>query len=717
MINLLNNVVNSFEQVIIEVVDLESDIFKLVAGECYWAQQLFPLSNNNKPFKISEELPFLQDFLIDAKLIWNDDSNARIKSGFWTETLNTNNDIHLEAIAIKHNQQNILVVSNQSEEFKLRQNTMQSARELILFNDQLLEKNEYFQIRLRTILKEHTEKNKTDLLIEIIEKARFSVLITKSDLTTMVFNSETSTLFEENNVEVTEPSQPIDILIKLLTKQLPEYERIISTKSNWEGELCWMSPPSTLKWLKVSLYPVKNEVNDILNWIVFVNDITNIKYLVQRNEQLAFQDMLTELPNRLSFLQTLDKQVIAGDSFYLLYIDINEFRRHNEFFGHDEGDNLLIEFSNRLKKSVKKSDYIGRIGGDEFAILLTNVNNQQDCIHIVERIIDSIEKPFTTCKSVSFNVSISIGAANFPLDTDNAQDLMKFVDLSTHNGKGSINNSLQFYSQTIKDASHQLIEMEYDLKLAIKNSEFELFLQPIVNLKDNKIIKAEALIRWYHPKKGMISPQDFIPIAEKSDLIIAIGKWVITSSCQLVQKFADIGHHMKISINLSPVQVLDDNLFTYLSQCIKHYNIDPTLLELELTEGILVDDYSKVEDLLSKVRKLGLSVSVDDFGTGYSSLAHLKKLPLDFLKIDRTFVQDIVNDDNDKAIVKAVISMAHNLNLGVIAEGVETKEQLDFLTTNYCDSVQGYLFSKPVDFYSFTKLLEQDNLLDLDALC
>jgi diguanylate cyclase (GGDEF)-like protein len=711
MTTLLNDVINSFEQAVLEVLDQDSDTFILAEGDSLWIKDIFPRSLNKQPFVISDDVPFLQDFLIDAKKIWSNQANGRLKSGYWTEITANHSELHLEATAIKQRNKNLLVVSNQSEEFNLRQLTMQSAREQSLYNDQLLDQNEYLHTRLLDILKKPTKQNDIlNALTETIEKARFAVIIANINLTTIISNSAVNILFEQNNSTSNQSKKPIDIIIQLLKSQLPEYERIILTKSSWEGEICWMSPPATLKWLKIALHPVRNEFNEIQNWIIFANDITNIKHLVQRNEQLAFQDMLTELPNRLCFWQALQKQVLSQEPFYLLYIDINEFRRHNEFYGHEEGDKLLIDFAGRLNKTIKECDFIARVGGDEFAIILTNVNNQQDCKQIVQRIFNCTQIPFITGKSSRFNLSVSVGAANFPLDAQSAEELLKFVDLSTYNGKHNSKSSLQFYSQKIKDASHRLIEMEHDLKLAIVNEEFELFLQPIINLKESSIVKAEALIRWHHPTKGMISPQDFIPVAEQSQLIITIGKWVISKSCQIAQKIAKKGHKVKITMNLSPSQVLDKELFSYLHSCIKEYNVDPSLLGLEVTEGILVDDYAKVETLLNKARGLGLSVSVDDFGTGYSSLSHLKKLPLDFLKIDRTFVKDIVNDDNDQAIVKAVISMAHNLNLGVIAEGVETQEQLNFLLENSCDSVQGFLFSRPVDFDSFTKILDQKSL-------
>ncbi|GHE86387.1 hypothetical protein GCM10011501_14440 [Thalassotalea profundi] len=314
--------------------------------------------------------------------------------------------------------------------------------------------------------------------------------------------------------------------------------------------------------------------------------------------------------------------------------------------------------------------------------------------------------PFNTSKSDHFNISVSIGAASFPNDAENVEDLMKFVDLSVYSGKARNKNSLQFYSQAIKDASLQVVAIEHDLRKAIENNEFELYLQPIIDLERNKILKAEALIRWNHPKKGLIFPDKFIPIAEKSELINTIGHWVINSVCLLLKKLSELDFKIKISINLCPTQVLEESLFSYIHRCIKKHKIDPSLLELEVTEGVLVHDYKIAERLLSKVRAIGMSVSVDDFGTGYSSLSYLKKLPLDFVKIDQSFVKDIVVDDNDKAIVRAVIAMAHNLNLGVTAEGVETKEQLSFLKDNACNSVQGYLFSHPVRFELFLELLQ-----------
>ncbi|GAA5142451.1 sensor domain-containing protein [Thalassotalea piscium] len=704
---LLNSILGALEQIVFELVDEKTDTVKLVAGDASWAKELFPQLELNTPFIINDNIPFLQDFLFDAKFIWSAEKNGSKRSGFWTEVTANQNELNLEAIAIKQDEHNLLLVINQSDEFKFRQSTLQSAREMLLSNDLLVEQNQYLHDRILSILKKPNEQsNILVALTKAIENAGFAVVITNKKFVTIIENSATKSLFGQHNLPINQVKKSIDIILSLMRNQLPEFDRIMSTKSSWDGELCWILPPSTLKWLKIAVYPVTNELNEIKNWIFFANDISISKSLVQKNEELALHDMLTKLPNRFGFWQTLEQKAANKKPFYLLYLDINDFRTHNEYFGHEDGDKLLIDLSKRIKTNLKKSDYIARVGGDEFGIILSNIDNQESCKKVIKRIIDNINAPFYTNNSKSFTVTISIGAAGFPTDADSVEELMRFVDLSAYSGKTRQKSSLQFYSQAIKDASQEVIRIEQDLRTALKNNEFELYLQPIIDLERDSILKAEALIRWNHPIKGLILPDDFIPVAEKSGLITTIGHWVINAVCELLIKLSYHGFNIKISMNLSPTQVLEEGLFSYLHRCIKKHQIDPSLLELEVTEGVLVNDYRIAERLLSKVRAIGMSVSVDDFGTGYSSLAYLKKLPLDFIKVDKSFIKDIVTDDNDKAIVRAVIAMAHNLHLGVVAEGVETEEQLSFLKQNACNSVQGYLFSHPVSFELFLNLLK-----------
>ena len=701
----LLDLINSLQQIVLEVVDSSTGEVRFIAGDSEWGVDLFPLLNKQESFVIDDHTPFLQDFIIDAQQVWEGKNNNSIKSGFWTEVTANELELHLEATAIRHNDRNILLIASLAGEFKERQTTLQSARELLLSNDRLIEQNEYLHSRILSILK--NPKRQSDMLISLtkaIDNAGFSVLITDDNFNTTIENAITYSIF--NQKRDSSETKPIELILSLMKSQLPEFDRIMATKSEWAGELCWMLPPSTLKWLKVALYPVKNELNEIRHWIIFVNDISNIKYLLQKNEQLAFQDMLTKLPNRFSFWQMIDQRITDQKPFYILYLDINKFRSHNEYYGHDGGDKLLIDLSERIRSILKSSDDIARVGSDEFAIILSNVNSQHECQVILDRILQCTNKAFISNQGEHFNISLSVGAANYPHDASNVEELMSFVDLCAYTGKVKNKNSIQFYSQSIKDASLRAIELEIELREAIKNHEFELYLQPIINLEQNTIQKAEALIRWNHPEKGLISPINFIPEAEKSELINAIGHWVIKSACIIAKKLHDNGYRIKISINLSPSQVLEENLFSFIHSCIKEYKVDPDLLELEVTEGVLVNDYVTAEKLLSKIRAIGMTVSIDDFGTGYSSLAYLKKLPLDFVKIDKSFVNDIVIDESDKAIVRAIIAMAHNLHLGVIAEGVETDGQLSFLRKTSCNAVQGYLYSRPIKYDNFLKFLK-----------
>ncbi len=708
MIKLFDNYLDAMEQVIFEVADIDNKVFKKCAGDSLWYKELLPMAAKDDSFTVDDHVPFLEDFLFDAMDVWQGKVNSKIRSGLWTEVTASGETLHLEATAIKQGSYLLLVLTNQCDEFAFRQNTLQSARELLLSNDKLVEQNSYIHSRLLSILNTTTNSEKAQsALNKAIENADFSILITDNNFASVVENKAAHELFSQDLDIKKGKSRPIDVFKKLMKAQLPEFERILETKSTWTGELCWMSPPSTLKWLKVSLYPVKDDLNDVKNWILFANDISNIKFLVQRNEQLSLHDMLTDLPNRFSFWQTLEKRIDEGTPFYLVYLDINEFRRYNEFFGHEEGDQLLVEVSGRLRSTLKQSDYVARVGGDQFGIILSGIAESSVCKQAIQRVIEIVTATYVSSRSDSIHISVSAGAANYPTDAQCVEEVVKFVDLSTFSGKGSKKNSIQFYTQEMKDVSRENIVIEQELRSAIQHEEFELNLQPIIDLESKKVVKAEALIRWKHPTKGMISPAIFIPIAEKSELIIKIGYWVIDHACFVVKSLCDNGHRIKVSMNLSPNQVYDKNLFAYLQSTIRKYEVDPKLLELEVTEGVLVDDSSNTNTLLHKVRAIGMSVSVDDFGTGYSSLAYLKKLPLDYLKIDQSFVKDIAIDDNDKAIVKAVIGMAHNLNLGVIAEGVETQEQLTFLKQNACNSVQGYLFSRPITLPAFLTLLKE----------
>jgi len=699
---------------IFEVVDQIDLTFIKLSGEAAWTSELIPNTSYHTPFSIEDDSPYLKDFLIDAEMIWGSHSNGKVKSGLWTEVLENRRELNLEATAIKQDDSCLLVISNGSEEFAYRQRTLQSARELMIANDKLEERHEYLHSRLLNILSKPKDSVEVfSTLSAAIENADFSVIILDEGFEPIIENSSVVELFECNDAGYQDYKKPSDIILKLLKGQVPESDRILETFSSWSGELCWMNPPQTLKWLKVALYPITQEPYGLKNWIIFIHDISGVKHLLQRNEMLTMQDMLTELPNRHAFWQTLKNKANLTAPFFLLYIDINDFRQMNEFYGHNEGDKLLVELSGRLQRELKRSDFVARVGGDEFAVILSDISDEASCQKVINRILDIADKPFVSENNNSYKVSLSIGAAGFPKDATTVEELMRFVDISAYNGRERNQNTVQFYSTELRESSTRRIKLEGELRNAIIHDQFVLLLQPILNLQCSTIVKVEALIRWHHPSNGVINPDEFIPIAEQSEIIVALGKWVIEKACEYLYELKKRGLSVKISINLSPIQIKDATLYPFIRDTLEKFDVSPGCLELEITEGVLVDDYPKVFKLLNEVKALGITVSVDDFGTGYSSLAYLKKLPLDYLKIDQSFVKDIATDESDKAIVLAVISMAHNLNLEVIAEGVETEEQRSFLLDSSCNSAQGFLFSRPVSFSEIVELLQSDKPFDV----
>jgi EAL domain-containing protein (putative c-di-GMP-specific phosphodiesterase class I) len=365
---------------------------------------------------------------------------------------------------------------------------------------------------------------------------------------------------------------------------------------------------------------------------------------------------------------------------------------------------------------------IAKIGGTEFAVIMeinhlhTQVSSQDkvQCVKFAKEMISASCLPFYLSSGHKCEIGLNVGAAAFPKDTNSAEELMKYADLAVYAAKKKTVSSIEFYSKKLEDASRKRIEMEDALRNAITNQEFELFLQPILDLVSGKIIKAEALIRWHHPNGYLIPPDEFIPLAEQTGLIIPIGKWVIKEACVILNRLSVKHEDIKLSINLSPRQISDRQLFEFIKNSIHKAQVNPQRLELELTEGVLIDNYDKVHYLLDEVRKLGMSVSIDDFGTGYSSLSYLQKLPIDRLKIDRSFIKELNENskDSDGAIILAVIAMAHSLKLEVIAEGVETVLQKDFLKQNNCNVAQGFLFSHPIPCDDFCDLLEDQKKIN-----
>jgi diguanylate cyclase (GGDEF)-like protein len=408
-------------------------------------------------------------------------------------------------------------------------------------------------------------------------------------------------------------------------------------------------------------------------------------------------------------LKHLLKQRIEKDKYSaILFIDLDHFKNINDTFGHSIGDKVLKLVSKKLKNAVRKGDTVSRHGGDEFAILLENIKSPLDAAKIAQNILDILKKPLIIDEH-HFHITTSIGITITPTDSTDAETLLRFADIAMYKSKSNGRDSYAFYTQELSAQAEERIQLEEDLYNAIKNNEFELYYQSQVNVENKKVVGAEALIRWKHPTRGLIMPIKFIHIAESSGQIIAIGKWVIKQAMQDMSnwKARQLPIEM-VSINLSVRQLNDKGILDIIKETIKQTGCKPEWIEFEVTEGYAMSDHQAATSLLEELSKLGFKISIDDFGTGYSSLAYLKRLPIQKIKIDQSFVNDVPGDADDESIVSAVIHIAKSLNLNIIAEGVETLPQEDFLQEHGCFHVQGYLYTRPMPKNEFEQyLLEQ----------
>jgi diguanylate cyclase (GGDEF)-like protein len=449
-------------------------------------------------------------------------------------------------------------------------------------------------------------------------------------------------------------------------------------------------------------------------FIVLFRDVTARKRAEERIQFLSNFDSLTRLPNR-DLLRDRTQLVLASasranSSVALMYINLDRFKLVNDSLGHSAGDQLLREFSERLPGHLHADDTLCHQGGDEFILLLPNTN-VETAAHTARRMLDVIAQPFTI-NDRRLTLTASIGVAVFPHDGDNFEQLAQAADAALYRAKQSGRNTLQFFTRQMHEQAHEVLQVESELRQALERGEFLLHYQPQVDAKTLRIIGAEALIRWQHPKKGLVPPGRFIPIAEESGLIIDIGEWVLQTAIRQIVDWQTAGLPVvPVAVNLSVAQFRQDTFYETVAQALRAANLNPAMLELEVTEGIAIENSQRTIAVLERLHALGVALSIDDFGTGYSSLNYLKRFNIDKLKIDQSFVRDLGSGAGDTAIVTAIIGMAKSLGFGTIAEGVETQEQLDFLREKECDEIQGYLFSKPLPAQTFAQLLRNGGAL------
>jgi len=478
------------------------------------------------------------------------------------------------------------------------------------------------------------------------------------------------------------------------------FEMITKMKKENECEFKWtfLTNKNNKKW--VNIYLKKIILNDSTFTYISWKDITKQVDTEEKLDYQAHHDTLTGLPNRLLFNDRLGHSLEVAKrenkKVALLFIDLDNFKKINDTLGHNSGDKVLISISNRIKENIRMNDTLSRIGGDEFTIIMENVSDLADIKVMTSKILLELKKPITI-EGHTFYISCSIGVSLYPDHGLTKGELVKYADVAMYTAKNEGKNNCQFYSEDMTEMAYEKVKMEEDLRNAIKNNEFVLHYQPQIDIKSGKLVGVEALIRWIHKGK-MIRPDLFLPLATETGLIIEIDEWVMKTALKQTKEWHNKGYFEGnlLALNLSIRQLMSDSFFNHLKESLEEIDYKPEWLELEITEGEMMSNPEEAIKKLEVLKGMGIKIAIDDFGTGYSSLAYLKELPVDILKIDKSFIDGIPNNSNDVAIVNVIISLAKNLGLKTIAEGVETEEQSQFLKENDCDIIQGYFYSKPI---------------------
>jgi diguanylate cyclase (GGDEF)-like protein/PAS domain S-box-containing protein len=557
-------------------------------------------------------------------------------------------------------------------------------------------------------------------LLQAVEQSPVSVVMTDTQANIEYVNHafEEATGYKAAEVFGKNPR-----ILKSNNTQASVYEELwkaIASGNSWQGELQNRKKDGTLFWERAYIAPVLDESTHITHYLAVKEDITLQKLQEEKIIHQANYDSLTDLPNRfltLDRLSQLIKEAKRKDCLAaVLFLDLDDFKKINDSMSHEAGDKLLIQAAKRLQASVRIDDTVSRLGGDEFIVLLGNLSTVEDVYPIAEKLLSSFRKPFLL-DGRELILTASIGISIYPSDGDTPAELLRHADTAMYHSKEQGRNTYNYFTETMNQGVSRRLQLEEHLHGALERDEFELHFQPVLDTVTRDIVAVEALLRWHSSTLGEVRPDEFIPIMEQTGQIVPTGHYVLRRALSQVKNWQKIlNRTFKVAINISPRQFRDPNFANNIEDLLNEFEISNTAIELEVTEGVLMSGHTYIDETLKSLNRLGVGIVMDDFGTGYSSLSYLRSYPFDALKIDRSFVNDITSDPADRELVNASIAMAHGLGLKVIAEGVETEEQLSHLAKQGCERVQGYLFSRPVPADEITLMLEKQVQSQSDSL-
>lgn len=597
-----------------------------------------------------------------------------------------------------------------------------------MFQDTLVHESQYYELMLypylniggkdttsvvmtiADITKSKLAEQQINIAAQVFESASEGIIITGSDHRIITVNAAFKKITGYSEVDII-GKMPNTLSSGQHDKKFyQEMWEAIEGTGEWQGEIWNRRKNGEVypEWLSISI--LTNNDGSPNGYIGIFSDITKLVRAQKLIQQQANFDLLTQLPNRQLFFDRLQQAMIQAKRqnklIGVMFIDLDGFKVINDSMGHSQGDIILQKIAERMTYVARESDTFARFGGDEFTCLIANMDSETDVIPLVEKLLQAIEVPITV-NDIKLNITASIGISIYPNNGDDAETLIQHADNAMYKAKAEGRNSYQFFTAKMHEQVLNHYRMGNDIKIAVQHKKFQVYYQPVIELKSQKIIGAEALIRWDHPVKGFVSPEEFIPIAEDLNLISVIGEFVLEQACQFIANLnKDLPQPLHIAINFSNQQFLHEGCVENSLKIINASQVGSENVIVEITESLMISNKQQYIQQLDKLRENGIQIAMDDFGTGYSSLSYLKKLPLDILKIDRSFIRDILVDESDASLVETILDIADNFGLKVVAEGVEEAEHAEFLNKRGCLLAQGFYFSKPVPEEQFITIIK-----------